>query len=119
RSAASCSARWRTRTTTRPASSSWAASAPRPRPRARPKLRYAGSGRSTARSWKASYPTPECRQPEEKPVDIELQLRLERFNADYAATIDDDRLEEWPEFFTDDCLYVVTHRESYEAGYPH
>ena len=52
-------------------------------------------------------------------MDIELQLRLERFNADYAATIDDDRLEEWPEFFTDDCLYVVTHRESYEAGYPH
>ena len=52
-------------------------------------------------------------------MDIELQLRLERLNADYAATIDDDRLEAWPEFFTDDCLYVVTHRESYEAGYRH
>lgn len=52
-------------------------------------------------------------------MDIELQLRLERLNADYAATIDDDRLEAWPEFFTDDCLYVVTHRESYDAGYRH
>lgn len=52
-------------------------------------------------------------------MDIELQLRLEHLNADYAAAIDDDRLEQWPEFFVDACLYVVTHRESYDAGYRH
>lgn len=52
-------------------------------------------------------------------MDIELQLRLERLNTDYAAVIDDDRLEEWPAFFADDCLYVVTHREGYDAGYRH
>lgn len=52
-------------------------------------------------------------------MDIELQQRLGRLNADYAAVIDDDRLEAWPDFFVDDCLYVVTHRESYRAGYRH
>jgi 3-phenylpropionate/cinnamic acid dioxygenase small subunit len=42
------------------------------------------------------------------------------FNADYAAAIDDDRLEEWPSFFTEDCFYRITtvqnHRRKLEAG---
>jgi hypothetical protein len=29
-------------------------------------------------------------------------LRLAELNAAYAATIDQDRLEAWPDFFTDD-----------------
>ncbi len=37
---------------------------------------------------------------------------------DYAHTIDDDRLEEWPEFFTEDCLYRVISRESHDNGLP-
>lgn len=37
---------------------------------------------------------------------------------DYAHCIDDDRLEDWPSFFTDDCFYQVISREDYEAGLP-
>jgi 3-phenylpropionate/cinnamic acid dioxygenase small subunit len=47
-------------------------------------------------------------------------LRLASLNAAYAATIDADRLEAWPDFFTDDCLYKITsadnHKRGYEAG---
>jgi len=34
----------------------------------------------------------------------DLLSRIAALNAEYAAVIDDDRLEEWPAFFLDDCL---------------
>ena len=36
--------------------------------------------------------------------------------ADYAHAIDDDRLEEWPAFFTDECSYRMINRENHEKG---
>jgi 3-phenylpropionate/cinnamic acid dioxygenase small subunit len=39
--------------------------------------------------------------------------------AAYAETIDDDRLEEWPELFVEKCRYLITSRESHEAGHRH
>jgi 3-phenylpropionate/cinnamic acid dioxygenase small subunit len=39
--------------------------------------------------------------------------------AAYAETIDDDRLEEWPDFFVEDCRYLITSRQAHEAGYRH
>ena len=49
-----------------------------------------------------------------------LYFKVARALADYARCIDDDRLEEWPSFFVEDCLYKVTtadnHREGLEAG---
>ncbi len=39
------------------------------------------------------------------------------FFDDYYAALDDVRLEAWPDFFTEDCLYRVIPRENYEAGY--
>ena len=46
--------------------------------------------------------------------------RIAALNAEYAAAIDDDRLEAWPEFFTDACLYTITSagnlRDGNEAG---
>ncbi len=36
---------------------------------------------------------------------------------DYVAALDDLRLAEWPDFFTQDCLYRVIPRENYEQGY--
>jgi anthranilate 1,2-dioxygenase small subunit len=36
----------------------------------------------------------------------------------YVQCIDDDRLEEWPDFFTDDCLYKVIPRENADLGLP-
>jgi anthranilate 1,2-dioxygenase small subunit len=37
---------------------------------------------------------------------------------DYAHCIDDDRLEEWPDFFTEDCFYQVISRDDYDRGLP-
>jgi len=44
-------------------------------------------------------------------------LRIAELNAAYAAAIDADRLEEWPEFFVEDCLYKVTTAENLRLGY--
>jgi 3-phenylpropionate/cinnamic acid dioxygenase small subunit len=49
-----------------------------------------------------------------------LQPLLAQLNADYARALDDDRLEDWPGFFTEPCLYIITtadnHRQGYTAG---
>jgi 3-phenylpropionate/cinnamic acid dioxygenase small subunit len=44
-------------------------------------------------------------------------LHIAELNVAYAATIDQDRLEAWPDFFTDDCLYKITSAENHRAGY--
>jgi anthranilate 1,2-dioxygenase small subunit len=46
------------------------------------------------------------------------RLELEALYADYAHCLDSDRLEEWPDFFTEDCAYRVTSVENFEAGLP-
>jgi anthranilate 1,2-dioxygenase small subunit len=48
-----------------------------------------------------------------------MRLGIHELIAAYADCIDDDRLEEWPDFFTDPCRYLVTDRESHEAGLKH
>jgi 3-phenylpropionate/cinnamic acid dioxygenase small subunit len=42
---------------------------------------------------------------------------LRDFYDDYYTVLDDLRLEEWPGFFTEDCIYRVIPRENFEAGY--
>jgi len=37
---------------------------------------------------------------------------------DYAHALDDDELESWPDFFTDDGVYRLTTRENVAAGLP-
>ncbi|MBL0419044.1 nuclear transport factor 2 family protein [Ramlibacter sp. AW1] len=37
--------------------------------------------------------------------------------AEYTHCIDDERYEEWPDFFTDPCVYRVTTRESVRQGH--
>jgi 3-phenylpropionate/cinnamic acid dioxygenase small subunit len=44
-------------------------------------------------------------------------LRVAELNAAYAATIDADRLEAWPDFFVEDCLYKITSAENHRRGY--
>jgi 3-phenylpropionate/cinnamic acid dioxygenase small subunit len=44
-------------------------------------------------------------------------LRLAELNAAYASAIDNDRLEEWPDFFVDDCLYKITSADNHRRGY--
>lgn len=47
----------------------------------------------------------------------DLLFRLSALNAAYAASIDADRLEEWPDYFTDGCLYKVTTADNHKRGY--
>jgi 3-phenylpropionate/cinnamic acid dioxygenase small subunit len=42
---------------------------------------------------------------------------LRDFYDEYYSALDDLRLQEWPEFFTEDCIYRIIPRENYEAGY--
>jgi anthranilate 1,2-dioxygenase small subunit len=51
--------------------------------------------------------------------DIALRLGISDLCAAYADCIDDDRLEEWPDFFAEDCRYLVTDRDSHQAGLRH
>ncbi len=44
--------------------------------------------------------------------------RIEDFIFDCAHCIDDDRLEEWPSYFTEDCRYTIIDRESFERAMP-
>jgi 3-phenylpropionate/cinnamic acid dioxygenase small subunit len=45
-----------------------------------------------------------------------LPALLAGLNADYARAIDDDRLEDWPAFFTESCLYKVTSADNVRQG---
>jgi 3-phenylpropionate/cinnamic acid dioxygenase small subunit len=45
-------------------------------------------------------------------------LALCAFNASYAHAIDSDALESWPDFFTEDCHYRITHVENEREGLP-
>ena len=47
-----------------------------------------------------------------------LWFELHQLQENYIHALDNDRLEDWPEFFTDDCLYEIVPRENAEAGLP-
>ncbi len=52
------------------------------------------------------------------PAEVARRLELETLYTDYAHCLDDDRLEEWPNFFVEDCYYRITTAENFEAGLP-
>jgi len=51
--------------------------------------------------------------------DLAVRLGIQELLSAYADCIDEDRLKEWPEFFVEDCRYLITDRESHEAGLRH
>lgn len=51
-------------------------------------------------------------------TDQSLRLRIEDLYTDYVHTIDDDRLEDWPDYFTDAGRYRIITRENHERGLP-
>ena len=51
-------------------------------------------------------------------IDIGSRLAMEELFARYAHIIDDDRLEEWPGLFTEDCLYQVISAENWALQRP-
>jgi anthranilate 1,2-dioxygenase small subunit len=49
---------------------------------------------------------------------IARRLELHDLYTAYAACLDSDALERWPDFFTEDCRYRIISAENYEAGMP-
>ncbi|HWB52062.1 MAG TPA: aromatic-ring-hydroxylating dioxygenase subunit beta [Stellaceae bacterium] len=52
------------------------------------------------------------------PEDAIRRAEIGALYADYAHCLDNDELEAWPGFFTEDCRYRITSAENYEAGLP-
>lgn len=50
--------------------------------------------------------------------DIAAGVAVSALLADYAAAIDEDALEDWPDFFTADALYRITTARDHSAGQP-
>ena len=51
-------------------------------------------------------------------VDLETTFKVQELQARYIQALDDDRLEDWPNFFTDACRYVVTTADNLAQGMP-
>jgi 3-phenylpropionate/cinnamic acid dioxygenase small subunit len=51
-------------------------------------------------------------------MNIELTLKVQDLNARYVQAIDDNKLEAWPDFFTENGRYRVTTAENVERGLP-
>jgi anthranilate 1,2-dioxygenase small subunit len=63
----------------------------------------------------------DARQPAANDRRIEALLihhETDAFNAAYAAALDEQRLTDWVEMFTDDAFYVVISRENADRGLP-
>lgn len=50
-------------------------------------------------------------------TDAETLFRVAALNTQYAACIDADRLEQWPDFFVERCLYKITSADNHKRGY--
>ena len=49
---------------------------------------------------------------------MDLQEQVENLHARYAHALDDDRLEDWPGFFTEDGVYRIATAENEARGLP-
>ena len=52
----------------------------------------------------------------EQVVPAELDRRIVDLNFRYAQCLDENRLADWPNFFTEDCRYLIHPRENLEQG---
>jgi 3-phenylpropionate/cinnamic acid dioxygenase small subunit len=51
-------------------------------------------------------------------LDLTLQLAVEALHARYAHALDADKLEDWPQFFTENGRYRIATAENEERGLP-
>lgn len=49
---------------------------------------------------------------------LQLQHAIDQLNADYAAALDAQRFDDWPEFFLEDARYTVQARENFDRQLP-
>ena len=47
-----------------------------------------------------------------------LRYEIEDFNTAYADCLDDGDVNQWPDFFTEDCIYKIQPRENWDQGLP-
>jgi 3-phenylpropionate/cinnamic acid dioxygenase small subunit len=47
-----------------------------------------------------------------------LRFEIEEFHAEYCAALDEERIADWPEFFTEDAVYRITGRENATSNLP-
>ena len=50
-------------------------------------------------------------------TDPGLRLELLALQDEYISTLDTQRLEAWPDMFTDDCLYEIISKENLDQGF--
>ena len=51
-------------------------------------------------------------------VPHEIQAEIANLQSEHALLLDEDRLEEWLDLFTEDCLYRIAPRENIDQGLP-
>ena len=51
-------------------------------------------------------------------IDTNLLQRIDTLNRRYGHIIDENQLEDWPAFFTENARYMVTTRQNHEAKMP-
>ncbi len=51
-------------------------------------------------------------------IDVETRLDVLALYADYAACLDEARMDDWPGFFTEDAHYRLVPRENHDRGLP-
>jgi len=49
-------------------------------------------------------------------MDTNTRFAVQDLYSDYVRCVDDTKYEEWPDFFTDECIYRIVSRENYDAG---
>lgn len=48
----------------------------------------------------------------------DLRLELDELYAQYAGCLNEERFEDWPNFFVEQCVYKIVPRENFERGLP-
>jgi salicylate 5-hydroxylase small subunit len=51
-------------------------------------------------------------------VDMQTWFGIQQLYAEYALAVDSGKWDQWPEFFTEQCVYKVQPRENFERGFP-
>ena len=51
-------------------------------------------------------------------AEMILWYNLHRLQEHYVSVIDTDRLEDWPDLFTEDCIYEIVPKENADLGLP-
>ena len=55
---------------------------------------------------------------DQKPIAAQIRIQIENFLIDYVHALDDFELERWPTFFTENAVYQIIPRETYDENLP-